>query len=250
MVKQFTGFVSLNPNLAGISEVRENILTRVNQLYRDHKNSLENKMYGLPGVADNFQRILETTQLLPLGFESELIRARYRKQGEEAAQRRNVENPHHPSNPLAAFNAARKAVREGFDVALIVGPEGFAYEPYFHDLVIRSVAVYIPESREDEPRSIKLFDNLAELQGKKVLVVEDDVRTGATLQKLLETLEPHNPARLGLYLGQPEQFQRIPNIPQKFEATYLAEESATASQEFNEYLESRNLKIFKTPRIS
>jgi hypoxanthine phosphoribosyltransferase len=248
--KQFSVFDSLNPNLAGIAEVRENILTKVNQLYRDHKNFLENKMYGLPGVADKFRRILETTQLLPLGFESEIIRARYRKQGEEAAKRRNVENPHYPSNPLAAFNAAQKAAREGFDVALIVGPEGFAYEPYFHDLGIPTVAVNIPESREDGHRTIKVFDNLAELQGKKVLVVEDDVRTGATLQKLLETLEPHNPSRLGLYLGQPEQFQRIPNIPQRFETTYLAEESATASQEFSEYLESRNLKIFKTPRTS
>jgi len=246
--KQFSVFDSLNPNLAGIAEVRENILATVNHLYRDHKNFLKNEMYGLSGVADSFRRLLETTQLLRPGFESEIIRARYRRHGEEAAQRRNVENPHHPSSPLAAFNAARKAAKEGFDVALIVGPEGFAYEPYFRDLGIQTVAVNIPESGKDEPRTIKVFDNLAELQGKKVLVVEDDVRTGATLQKLLETLEPHNPARLGLYLGQPKQFQEIPNIPQKFETTYLAEESATASQEFNEYLESRNLKIFKTPR--
>ena len=50
----------------------------------------------------------------------ELEEARYGKQGEEAAKRRNVENPHRPSNPLAAFSAARKAVKEGFDLALIV----------------------------------------------------------------------------------------------------------------------------------
>lgn len=248
--KQFSIFDSLNPNLAGIAEVRENILTRVNHLYRDHRNSLENKIYDLPGVADNFRRILGTIQLLPLGFESEIIKARYRKQGEEAAQRRNVENSHYPSNPLAAFNAAWKAAREGFDVALIVGPEGFVYEPYFRDLGIPTMAVNIPEIGEDEARTIKLFDNLAELRGKKVLVVEDDVRTGATLQKLLETLEPHNPAQLGLYLGQPEQFQKIPNIPQRFGTTHLAEESATASQEFSEYLESKNLKIFKTSATS
>lgn len=247
---KFSVFDSLNPNLAGIAEVRENILIRANELYRDHKNFLKNKIYGLPGAVDNFRRTLETTQLLPPGFESEIIKARYRKRGEEAAQQRNVENQHYPSNPLAAFNAARKAAKEGFDVALIVGPEGFAYEPYFHDLGIQTVAVDIPESREDEPRTIKVFDNLAELQGKKVLVVEDDVRTGATLQKLLETLEPHNPVQLGLYLGQPEKFQKISNIPQKFEATYLAEESETASQEFSQYLESRNLKIFKTSKTS
>ena len=104
--------------------------------------------------------------------------------------------------------------------------------------------------QQDEPRTIKLFDDLSILQGKKVLVVEDDIRTGATLQKLLEHLKPHNPASLGLYLGQPEQFQRVQNIPQEFGNTYLAEESSTSGKEFEEYLESRNLKIFKTARTS
>jgi len=248
-LKQFSVFDSLNPNLAGIARVRENILTKVNQLYQEFKNVLKflekKKMDGFLGAADRFRRILETTQLLPLDFESEIIRARYRKQAEEAAKRRNVENPHDPSNPLAAFCAAVKAAKEGFDVALIVGPEGFAYEPYFHDLGIPTVAVNIPESGGGEHRTIKVFDNLAKLQGKNVLVVEDDVRTGATLQKLLETLEPHNPSRLGLYLGQPEKFQRMSNIPQRFETIYLAAESTTSPQEFREYLQSRNLKIFK-----
>ena len=74
---------------------------------------------------------------------------------------------------------------------------------------VEFIAVNIPESGENEPRTIALLDDLTALQGKKVLVVEDDVRTGATLQKLLEHLQPHNPAGLGLYLGQPEQFQRV-----------------------------------------
>lgn len=243
-------FDSLNPHLPGISEVREQILLKMNELYRDHRKYLKDKVYAWPQVAENIRHIFITTQALPSGFESELIRARYKKQGEEAAQRRNVENPHYPSNPLAAFNAARKAAREGFDVALIVGPEGFAYEPYFHDLGIPTVAVNIPESGADEPRTIKLLDDLSTLQGKKVLVVEDDVRTGATLQKLLEHLEPHNPARLGIYLGQPEQFQKIPNIPQSFENTYLAEYSPNAGKDFAEYLKSKNLKIFKTAEVA
>jgi hypothetical protein len=248
--EQFRVFDSLNPNLPGILEVREQILLKMNNLYRDHKGFVKDNMYSLSGVAENFKKILTTTQPMPIGFESELIRARYRKQGDEAAQRRNIENPHYPSNPLAAFNAAQKAVKEGFDMVLIVGPEGFAYEPYFHDLGVPTVAVNIPESGENEPRTIALLDDLTALQGKKVLVVEDDVRTGATLQKLLEHLQPHNPAGLGLYLGQPEQFQRVTNIPQSFEKTYLAEDSATAGKEFSEYLESRGLKIFKTTETS
>ena len=249
VTEQTRAFDSLNPNLEGISEVREQILKKMNQLYQEHQGYLKDKMYDLPRVAENIKRILETTQPLPLGFESELIRARYSKQGEEAAKRRNVENPHYPSNPLAAFNAAQKAVREGFDIILIVGPEGFAYEPYFQDLGMPTVAVNIPESGENEPRTIKLFEDLTALQGKKVLVVEDDIRTGATLQKLLEHLQPHNPASLGLYLGQPEQFQKVTNIPPSFEKIYLAEDSPSAGKDFAEYLKSKNLKIFKTAEV-
>jgi len=140
------------------------------------------------------------------------------------------------------------AVKEGFDMALIVGPEGFAYEPYFRDLGLSTVAVNIPESREGEHRTIQLFDDLSVLQGKKVLVVEDDIRTGATLQKLLEQLKDHKPQQLGLYLGQKESFQRMENIPQDFEKTYIAGSGidlAAAAKEFRDYLESRGLKIFK-----
>ncbi len=63
-------------------------------------------------------------------------------------------------------------------------------------------------------------------------------------------MQSHNPAGLGLYLGQPEQFQRVTNIPQSFEKTYLVEDNATAGKEFSEYLESRGLKIFKTTETS
>lgn len=241
-------FDSLNPNLAGISEVRERILRRMNMLYQNYQGYLDSKMYDLPGVAENIKQILDTAKPLPFGFESKLINARYAKQGEQAAQRRNIENPHYPSNPLAAFSAARKAVKQGFDIALIVGPEGFAYEPYFIDLGVPTIAVNIPESRENEPRTIKLLEDLAAVKDKKVLVVEDDVRTGATLQKILEHLQPHNPASLGLYLGQPAKFQKVKKIPHNFEKTYIAEYSETQAKEFCEHLESRGLKIFKTTK--
>ncbi len=248
--KQFHVFDFLNPYVPGMPEVRERILAIVNRLYRDHRSLLDDDMYRLPGVAENFRRISATTQAPPRGFESVLITARYKKEGEEAARRRNVENFHYPSNPLAAFDAARKAVGEDFDAALIVGPEGFAYEPYFRDFGLPTAAVNIPESGEDESRTIRLFDDASTLRGKRVLVVEDDVHTGATLRKLLEWLMPQNPARLGLYLGQPEQFQRVTKIPQAFAAVYLAEENPASGKIFEEYLASRNLKIYKNAGVS
>lgn len=246
--KQLRAFDSLNPFLPGISEVREQILLRVSHMYQNHKDYLKNNAYSLPNVVENFRRVLTTTQPLPpLDFEVELIRGRYERQSKEAAQRRNVENSHYPSNPLAAFTAAQTAVKKGFDVALIIGPEGFAYEPYFRDLGLPTLAINIPESGEDEFRTVELLDNLSELQGKRVLVVEDDVHTGATLQKLLEQLKSYIPKRLGLYLGQPERFQKTINIPPEFEDTYIAKDvNQTVTKEFQEYLRSKGLKIFKT----
>lgn len=243
--EHFQAFDSLNPNLPGISEVREIILRRANQIYELHKEYLENNLYGFPGTLDNFNSTLWTTKPLPLDFELELINARYKKQADEAAQRRGVENPHYPTNPVGAFSAAQDAVKKGYDIALIVGPEGFAYEPYFSDLGVQTIAVNIPESGEYESRTIKLFDDLSMLRGKKVMVVEDDVRTGATLEKLIEHLRPHAPQRLGLYLGQPGAFQKTINIPQDFEDICIAEDSQNSAENFKNYLESKGLKIFK-----
>lgn len=245
IAEQCRVFDSLNPYLAGVSKVREGMILRMNNLYGEHKQALTNGIYKLPGVTDNFVRILTTTRGLYLGFESDFVTARYVGRGEEAAKKRNVENPHYPSDALAAFQAAQQAVKENFDVALIVGPEGFAYEPYFQDLGLATLAVNIPESGINEPRVIKIFDDLSALTGKRVLVVEDDVRTGATLQKLLEQLAPHDPKYLGLYLGQPEKYQKTANIPTNFANVYMAQSQETAGQEFIEFLESRGLKLFK-----
>lgn len=250
--RMFRTFDSLNPFLPGIEGVREMILKKMQGIYKDHADYLKNKVYDLPGTMERVGKTMDTTNALPIGFEDDLIRTRYTERAETIAKLYEVDNPHNPSNPLAAFIAARTAVKAGFQVALIVGPEGFSYEPYFRDLGIWTLAVNIPESGEGEARTIKIFDDLSLLKGRKVLVVEDDVRTGATLQKLLEEIKPDEPARLGLYLGQPETFQKTTSIPTDFKDTYIAGETnpKVASREFAEFLESKGLKIFKTPKAS
>lgn len=249
--KQIRAFDSLNPYLPGIIEVRERILSRLVNTSQQCEGHLKSDLLELPGAMDKFKGVLDTTEPLILDFEEVLITARYGAQANKAAEKRGTENPHVPSYPLAAFHTARQAVKDGFDVALIVGPEGFAYEPYFHDLGLSTLAVNIPESGKDEPRSIQLFDDLSALEGRKVLVVEDDIRTGATLQKILEALKPHQPAHLGLYLGQPERFQIAENVPSDFKESYVAGTGVTAEalkKEFREYLESKGLRIFKNEK--
>ena len=249
LVRHLQVYDSLNPYLAGVEKLREHILSNLNKIHEDCESYLKTKMFEvMPNVKEGLRRIMETANPLSVGFETDLINARYRSQTDEMAKKRGVENPHNPSQPLAAFHAARTAVEKGFDIALIVGPEGFAYEPYFLDLGIQTVAVNIPESGESETRTIKLFGDLAVLQDKKVLVVEDDIRTGATLQKVLETLQPNKPRQLGLYLGQPENYQIKANIPVDFTETYVAGDGVKEeelAEGFKKYLESKGLRIFK-----
>ena len=76
--------------------------------------------------------------------------------------------------------------------------------------------------------------------------MEDDIRTGATLQKLLEQIKPNEPAELDLYLGQSINYQKIENIPEDFTDTFVVKtDTVTAGIEFRDYLKSRGLKILK-----
>lgn len=246
--KQLRAFDSLNPKLPGVSQVREIILRRLQGIHRQCEENLNSGLISFPGALAGLARSIETTTPLPNDFEDHLIKARYLGQAVGAAKKRSVDNPHIQDSPVLAFQAAERAVKKGYDVALIVGPEGFAYEPYFTDLGLSTMAINIPESEPGEPRSIQVFDDLKALAGKRVLVVEDDVRTGATLKKVLEAVQTHAPAQLGLYLGQRESYQLKKNIPAEFTDVFAAGENTTseaAGKEFQHFLEARGLKLFK-----
>jgi len=247
ILKQMQVFDDLNPRLPGVSQIREHILNRLQVALTT--------LQGLKGILtisssrSNYINILKSTQPLPDDFADHLVRARYLQKAHEAAKKRNVENLHMPSKLAAAFSAALEAVKNKYDVALIVGPEGFSYEPFFQDFGIPTVAVNIPEFRLGEPRTITIFDELSALRNKRVLVVEDDVRSGATLQKVLEHLEPHKPSHLGLYLGQPKNFQRLESVPSQFKDIHIASsdpDESGVSKDFIEFLNARGRRIFKT----
>ncbi|PIR47074.1 MAG: hypothetical protein COV07_00925, partial [Candidatus Vogelbacteria bacterium CG10_big_fil_rev_8_21_14_0_10_45_14] len=241
-------FDNLNPFLAGVAKLRELILRKLEKVYQQNAGLLrDNLLHDIPGMAQNFINIWRTTEALPPDYEEDLVRARYERRVRLCAEKRGVENIHLPMRPLAALHAAREAVKAGFEVALIVGPEGFAYEPYFLDQGVQTVALNIPESAPGVTREITGSEDLAVLQGKRVLVVEDDVRTGATLKKIIEHLSANvTCASLGLYLGQPAEYQEMSNIPAEFKELYVANaDRETARKTFMEYMESKGLRLFK-----
>ncbi len=246
--EQLNTFDSLNPNIPGVEEIRTKILSTIKQTFKAHEENLKGGLYDFPSTVDNFERLLASTQPLPSDFEDYLVKARYKNQAQELAKARGIENPHNPNEPAAAFKAAHLAVNKGFEIALIIGPEGFAYEPYFKDLGIQTIAINIPESGEGEERTVALLDDLTSLHGKKVLIVEDDVRSGATLQKVFESMGVNTPKQLGLYLGQPASYQKIENVPSGFSDTFIAkavDSRIESNREFVAYLKSKRLNLFK-----
>jgi hypothetical protein len=149
-----------------------------------------------------------------------------------------------PISYTAAFRNAQGAVKDGYDVALIVGPEGIAYAPMFEDLGIETLVINIPEDSPDGPRTFTVLSDLERLRGKRVLVVEDDVVSGATLRKILEETAPFSPASFGLFLGYPGQ-QMLGNVPGEFEKVYTTSVDSDKDEAvFGEFLNEHE-PVFK-----
>lgn len=244
-------FDNLNHHLQGIDKVRSGLLNKLGIMMKQIKENTSIDLEGgqLERIEHVTIKIIEMTEPLIKGYEDDLVRARYAEREKECVEKRGLKNIHVPSSPLEAFDAAKRAVEQGYEIALIVGPEGFAYEPYFLDLGIQTVAINIPESGEGENRSLEIFDDMSALVGKKVIVVEDDVRTGATLEKVKEAIGDNIPSKISLYLGQEERFQLIDNIPGMYSEIFIArakdDKDSDAGARFQEHLKSKGLKVFK-----
>ena len=106
------------------------------------------------------------------------------------------------------------AIGDRYDLALIIGPEGFAYEPVLNDLGLKTLAVNIPEADPGGRRTVQTFagEDLRQAAGKCLLIVEDDIRSGATVEAALQAL-PGAPKKIGLFLGSPPAYQKLENVP-------------------------------------
>jgi hypoxanthine phosphoribosyltransferase len=235
-------FFSLNHFLPGMEKVRDHIVMGLESLFLTYQAAQNlGPTYAIERTAD----IAKHSLPLSLEMAEELAKGRYYEKGLELAKKRKVENPHRPHSHVASFRSAQKALKGKYDFALIVGPEGFAYEPIFLDLGIKTIAVNIPEADFGGKRSITFFDDLTQIRGKRVLVIEDDVQSGATLRKLVEELKPYAPKNLGLYLGIPAGRQMTENIPHDFKKVYMTEiDENLDSAAFLQYLSKREV-IFK-----
>ena len=136
-------------------------------------------------------------------------------------------NPLVPVDCVAAFTLARLLTGRGlFDHCVAVAPEGHVYGYFFERLGVPVLSVHV----DYPPRRVEVLDDLAVIQGGRVLLLEDDVVSGVTLRLVVDALRQHAPRSLALYLGRRKEDQILENVPPEVSAVYLAEDLLRAAE--------------------
>ncbi|MBS3067486.1 hypothetical protein J4450_02185 [Candidatus Micrarchaeota archaeon] len=126
-----------------------------------------------------------------------------------------------PQSIRYAFTNARRIIESSaIDIGLSVEPEGCGYAYFFELHGLRVLHVFADfdgkggiDYRETE--------GLEALRGKRVLLIEDDVRTGQTLRAVLANIERLAIARLEIFLGNSTLYQNTHALPPQISRFYL-----------------------------
>lgn len=145
-----------------------------------------------------------------------------------------------PHDAVAAFGMARRLAAEEFDHYLAIAPEGHIYGYFFERLGVPVLSVYT----DFPPTRCATDDDLRVIEGRRVLLIEDDVIGGRTLRLVIEYLRQFSPGALALYLGHTKGIQHLRNVPTEVSKIYLAEDYVSPEgrheleQEFEEFFSS------------
>ena len=74
------------------------------------------------------------------------------------------------------------------------------------------------------PRCVHHVDDLSAIRDRRVLLVEDDIVSGVSLELVVRELATYAPRSLSLYLGREKESQQLQNIPSSITEVYLAED--------------------------
>lgn len=137
-------------------------------------------------------------------------------------------NPLSPVDVISAFTMAKLLTESGdYNQYVAVAPEGHIYG-YFFDRCcsVRVLSVHVGYP----PTGCELLDDMGVIQGQSVLLLEDDVASGKTLELVVEALKPFRPASIDLYLGRPKDGQVLDHIDPGIGKVHLAEDHLKPSQ--------------------
>jgi hypothetical protein len=127
-----------------------------------------------------------------------------------------------PHDAVAAFGMAKLLARSRFDRYVAVAPEGHIYGYFFERFGVQVLSVFT----DYPPTLCTSEDDLSVLENQQVLLIEDDVISGRTLQLVVDYLGQFKPAWLSLYLGHNAGIQHLENVPREIDRQriYLAED--------------------------
>jgi hypoxanthine-guanine phosphoribosyltransferase len=93
--------------------------------------------------------------------------------------------------------------------------------------------------------SSSYVDDLSVMENRRVLILEDDVVSGITLQLAMGAFASYKSAEVALYLGRRKEDQFLDNVPSTISQIYLATDTLDAAsrskyeQQFIEFLKTR-----------
>ncbi len=180
-----------------------------------------------------------------------VVEGMLKKEAQAYYSRFALQTQHFAQNLLDSFSSVRRVVEEGeIDIGVAIGPEGFMYASMFELLGLPVRNIHIDEYCTTEDRPYKELDDISAIRGKRALFIEDDVRTGKTLEKAHSRIKRYSPASVSLYLGIPENRQNLQNVPREFRKVYTTPNNLTDEQvraEVNEGVKilERKYPIFK-----
>jgi hypothetical protein len=130
-------------------------------------------------------------------------------------------NPLTAWDSVAAFAMARQLVQSGqFDDYVAIALEGHVYGYFFERTGVRLHAVFV----DYPPKQVTLLDNFAAIRARRVLLVEDDIVSGVSLELVVKELGAFGPRFLAFYLGRDKDSQQLQNVPASIQQVYLAED--------------------------
>jgi hypothetical protein len=131
-------------------------------------------------------------------------------------------NPLTPQDSVAALAMARHLTGSGsFDHDVAVAPEGYVYGFFFERLGAPVLSIFV----DYPPTQVESADDLSAIHGGRVLLIEDDVVSGFSLDLVMKAVARHDPSSVSLYLGRDKDSQQLQNIPTQIDRVNLAEDS-------------------------
>lgn len=126
-----------------------------------------------------------------------------------------------PHTLLESSLNAERIIRSGeIDIGLSVEPEGCAYAYFFETLGLDVLHVYA-EFDGKGGIDFQLAQPLDALRGRRVLLIEDDIRTGLTLRTVLDGIKGVGAKSFSLFLGNNLPYQNLGSVPPQVIRTYL-----------------------------